>query len=157
MQKLRIILLTLLFAFILIQFIRPPKNRISSQHPANDISHIYDIPSDVQKILKNACYDCHSNNTRYPWYVNIQPIGWFMAGHIRSGKEELNFDDYGSYSSKRQRNKLKRMKEQVEEGEMPLSSYTLMHPEARLTTVQKQLVTTWIDSTLDKIEGGLAN
>ena len=80
-----------------------------------------------------------------------------MAGHIRGGKEELNFDDYGSYSSKRQRNKLKRMKEQVEEGEMPLSSYTLMHPEARLTTVQKQLVTTWIDSILNKIEGGLAN
>ncbi len=148
MRKARIILLALLIVFILIQLIRPSKNQSSQVFPA-DITHVYAIPEDAQTILKNACYDCHSNNTHYPWYVNIQPIGWFMAGHIRNGKMELNFNEYGTYSSKRQRNKLRRVKEQIEEGKMPLSSYTLMHAEARLNADQKKLITEWIDSAVN--------
>ncbi|GAA0564126.1 hypothetical protein GCM10009415_53060 [Chitinophaga japonensis] len=84
--------------------------------------------------------------------MNIQPAGWFMAGHIRDGKKELNFNEYGAYSSKRQRSKLKGMREQIMEGEMPLNSYSLMHADARLTADQKELVTKWIDTTLTSIE-----
>ena len=149
MRKVKIVLLVLLVVFALIQFIRPAKNRSTGEELTTDITRIYAIPNDVQTILKNACYDCHSNNTQYPWYVNIQPVGWFMAGHIKNGKKELNFNEYGTYSSKRQRNKLKRMKEQIEENKMPLSSYTLIHREARLTANQKEQITRWIDSTLN--------
>jgi hypothetical protein len=149
MRKLGIIFFSVLVIFVLIQFYLPSKNQSISQDFPNDITRLYTIPADIQIILRNACYDCHSNNSRYPWYVNIQPVGWFMAGHIKDGKEELNFNEYGTYSSKRQRNKLKRMKEQVMEDKMPLSSYTLMHTDARLTTNQKQLISNWIDSILN--------
>ena len=149
MRKIKIVFLILLAVFVLIQFIRPDKNQSTSQKLTTDITGIYVVPNDVQTILKNACHDCHSNNTKYPWYVNIQPVGWFMAGHIKNGKKELNFNEYGTYSSKRQRNKLKRMKEQIEENKMPLSSYTLLHREARLTANQKEQITRWIDSTLN--------
>ncbi|WP_233522446.1 heme-binding domain-containing protein [Chitinophaga silvatica] len=129
------------------QFIRPSRNQSSDQ---GSIKKTVSIPSAVSAILKNACYDCHSNNTRYPWYSNIQPIGIFMAKHIREGKQELNFDEFNTYSSKRQRNKLKRMKEQIEKDEMPLPSYTWMHSNAKLTIDQKQLINKWIDSTLHR-------
>lgn len=149
MRKIKIVLLVLLIIFVLIQFIRPTKNQSTGQELTTDIARIYVIPKDVQTILRNACYDCHSNNTQYPWYVNIEPVGWLMTDHIKKGKKELNFNEYSTYSSKRQRNKLKRMKEQIEENEMPLYSYTLMHPDARLTANQKEQVTKWIDSTLN--------
>lgn len=157
MQKVRIVLLILLIIFVSIQFIRPAKNQSTGQQPATDITRIYEVPGEVQTILKNACYDCHSNNTQYPWYVNIQPAGWWMADHVKHGRKELNFNEYGSYSLKRQRNKLKRIKEQLEENKMPLSSYTWMHREAKLTGNQKERVIKWIDSTLNANPTGAAN
>lgn len=149
MKILKYILLFLLLGFIVIQFFRPAKNQSGSGVSATDITVLYHVPGNVRTILQNACYDCHSNNTRYPWYVNIQPLGWFMAKHINEGKAELNFNNFGAYSSKRQRNKLKRMKEQVEEGEMPLASYTLMHADARLPAEQKTILVNWIDQVVD--------
>ena len=157
MRMFRIVLFSALIIFAVMQFFQPAKNRNKSQNNQDNITTLYKTPADVQTILRNACYDCHSNNTQYPWYVNIQPVSWFMAGHIKNGKKELNFNEYGTYSSKRQRNKLKRMKEQIEENKMPLSSYTLMHREARLTANQKEQVTKWIDSTLNVTETGSTN
>ncbi|WP_212003914.1 heme-binding domain-containing protein [Chitinophaga sp. HK235] len=141
----------LLGIFVVIQFFRPSKNQGSQQDATKDVAAIYPMPDSVQHILQLACYDCHSNHTRYPWYAEIQPIGWLLNKHIQGGKKELNFQEYGEYSFKRQRNKLKRMKEQIISKKMPLPSYTLLHPEARLTHVQQQAVITWIDSTLTKI------
>lgn len=100
MRVFRVILFSVLVVFVLIQFIRPARNRSSQTFP-HDITNLYAVPQDVQTILKDACYDCHSNNTRYPWYVDIQPVGWLLAKHVRDGKEELNFNEYGFYSSKR--------------------------------------------------------
>ncbi|PSL45718.1 heme-binding protein [Chitinophaga niastensis] len=151
MRKSSIVLLSLLVILVLAQFLRPARNKSSHDSP-NDIARLHPMPEDVQTMLKTACYDCHSNNTRYPWYVNIQPVGWFMASHINNGKEELNFNEYGTYSPKRQRNKLKRMKEEITKGDMPLTSYTLIHTDAKLTTTQQETITNWIDSTLNKID-----
>lgn len=150
MRRSRIILLSLLAIVVLMQFIRPSRNENNREEPANDITKVYPMPADVQKLLKVACYDCHSNNTQYPWYTNIQPVGWWMAHHVDEGKEELNFNEYASYSPKRQRNKLKRIREEVEEDEMPLGSYTIIHRDARLTAQQKDLLIKWIDSTLNR-------
>lgn len=150
MRRSRIILLSLLAVVVLMQLIRPSRNQNNREDFANDISKVYPIPADVQKLLKVACNDCHSNNTQYPWYTNIQPVGWWMAHHVNEGKEELNFNEYASYSPKRQRNKLKRIREEVEEDEMPLGSYTIIHRDARLTAQQKDLLIKWIDSTLNR-------
>lgn len=130
---------------IIMQFFPPEKN--DSPAP-NSITQVYVLPAGVQRILENACYDCHSNHTRYPWYAEVQPAGWWLAQHVRDGKEALNFDEYGAYSSKRQLNKLKRLKTQLEEGKMPLPAYTWLHPAGRLTAAQKDTVLRWVDTLL---------
>ena len=80
----------LLLAFIIIQFFRPAKNR-SDVISANDITKKYAVPADVLNILQTSCYDCHSNNTKYPWYSYIQPVAWWLDSHIKNGKRGLNF------------------------------------------------------------------
>jgi cbb3-type cytochrome oxidase cytochrome c subunit len=147
----RIILIVLLFIFIVIQFIRPGRNKHEGDN-ANDITRKYPVPADVQQVLSNSCYDCHSNNTRYPWYVNIQPVGWWLANHINDGKREINFSEFSSYSIRKQFNKLKECREQVVESNMPLSSYTLIHKDAILDTVKKSLVINWIDGIMNQMK-----
>lgn len=137
-------------AFICIQFIQPARNR-NGQVLATDITSTFTVPAKVQSILEMACYDCHSNNTRYPWYANIQPGGWWLAKHIRNGKEELNFSDFGSYSRRRLINKLRSIENSIHDGTMPLSSYTLLHKDARLTNDQKALIITWTSELKDSL------
>ena len=95
----------LLIAFIVIQFIRPTKNN-SKDLITNDITTKYTVPKEVQTILVTSCYDCHSNNTNYPWYANIQPIAWWLNDHIKEGKKELNFSAFTNYKIARQYKKL---------------------------------------------------
>lgn len=140
----------MLVVFVAIQLIRPAKN-ISKQSLPTDIVKLYNVPGNVQAVLKTACYDCHSNNTRYPWYVNIQPVGWMLARHIRNGKENLNFSEFGSYSERKQTNKLRAIVSSIREGSMPLSSYTLIHTDARLSPEDKKLIADWASKTKDSI------
>ncbi|WP_276481857.1 heme-binding domain-containing protein [Paraflavitalea pollutisoli] len=121
----------LLLILIGIQFIRPERNE-STGITANDIAQQYYIPPDIQEILQRACYDCHSKNTEYPWYTNIQPVGWWMSKHIEDGKESLNFNEFGSYTPKDQDHVMDEIIEVVGNGEMPLPSYLWMHGEAKL-------------------------
>lgn len=134
-----------------IQFIQPVRNENGSALQT-DIFKTISIPANVQLILQTACYDCHSNNTNYPWYTNIQPMGWLLANHIKEGKAELNFNDFGSYSQRRQQSKLKSIASQVKDGEMPLTSYVLMHKSARLTEEQKALIIDWALKAKDSLE-----
>jgi hypothetical protein len=139
--------ITLLLAIVLValQFIRPPKNQ--SDAPAeNDIGMVYAIPEEIHGLLKQKCYDCHSNHTRYPWYANIQPIGWWMYRHIDHGKEELNFSEFKTYSAKKAAHKLEEIIELVHEGEMPLQSYLWMHPDARVSQQEEEALAAWIRS-----------
>ena len=151
MNRVKKILLAILIVLIVIQFIQPARNK-SGQVLATDMAAMYKIPDTVQAVLKVACYDCHSNNTTYPWYTYVQPVGWMLANHIRHGKKELNFNEFGSYTARRQRSKLKAIANQVKDGEMPLNSYTLMHKDARLTREQKQLIMEWVQKTKDGLE-----
>lgn len=139
------ILIALLIIFILIQFIRPAKNK-SEGISANDISTKYTIPDSVQAILKVACYDCHSNNTRYPWYAEIQPVAWWLNNHIKDGKRELNFSEFTSYRIKKQFQRSDDINKLVKKNEMPLSSYTLIHTDAKLTDQQKLAIVAWATS-----------
>lgn len=145
------ILTILLIIFIAIQFIRPAKN-ISEGISANHISTKYAVPDSIQAILKVACYDCHSNNTRYPWYNQIQPITWWLNNHITDGKRGLNFSEFTSYRIKKQFHRLDDIDELVKKDEMPLSSYTLIHTDARLTDRQKLALYTWTARIKDSIK-----
>ncbi|HEY0054708.1 MAG TPA: heme-binding domain-containing protein [Pedobacter sp.] len=137
------ILLILLAVFALMQFFQPDRN-FSEAASTNDITKVYPVPNAVQAILKKACYDCHSNSTRYPWYTYIQPFGWMMNSHINEGKSELNFNEFGSYSARRQRSKVKAIAGSIEDGSMPLASYKLIHRDAKLNNTEKNLILNWL-------------
>src|ERR1700754_4671360 len=102
----------LLLGFIIIQFFRPAKNKAEGMSN-NDITKIYAVPANVQSILKTSCYDCHSNNTVYPWYAQVQPIAWWLNNHIQDGKKDLNFSEFKTYSIRRQYRKLEEINELV--------------------------------------------
>jgi len=150
MSRIKKILLGLLIVVIAIQFIQPARNK-NGQEIATDISKIYSLPQSVQATLKTACYDCHSNNTNYPWYTNIQPVGWMMARHIKEGKEELNFSEFGSYSERRQLSKLRSIENSIKDGSMPISSYTIIHKNARLTKEEKAQLIDWAKIIRDSL------
>jgi len=141
----------LLLGFVIIQFFRPAKNK-SEGASKNDISTLYAVPLDVQNILKTSCNDCHSNNTRYPWYSKIQPIDWWLDHHVKEGKGELNFSVFATYSPRRQYRKFEEIKEQVDTEEMPLYVYTIPHPEAVLDEPQRELLTQWASAMKDTLE-----
>lgn len=128
---------------VVLQFIRPTKN-LSETISVNDIRNHYTVPADVENILKTSCFDCHSNNTVYPWYTNIQPVGLWMQNHVNDAKEELNFSEFASYSPKRMNRKYKEIIKQVKEDEMPLFSYTLIHGYAELNQQQKDILLAWV-------------
>ena len=144
------ILLVIVIALVAIQFFRPDRN-INSQASSSDISAVVGVPDTVRVILQNACYDCHSNNTRYPWYINIQPAGWWMAGHISEAKGDLNFSEFGGYEQRRQLGKLEGIAAVVEEDIMPLRSYKLMHKNARLSQDEKNMLIDWTRQSVDNL------
>lgn len=131
---------------ILIQFIRPSKNTGKAISENSMVTTV-----EVNKVLQKSCFDCHSNNTEYPWYCSIQPIGWWTAHHVNEGKQELNFSEFNSYTLKRKLKKLKEIKEQLDENEMPLSSYTFIHSDAKLSPNDKDLLLKWVNDTKDKL------
>lgn len=150
MRWFKIIASILLFFTIAIQFIQPAQNN-NGQVLKIDIIKLVNVPKKVQGILKRSCYDCHSNKTEYPWYSKIQPGGWWLASHIKKGKEELNFSEFGSYSNRRQLSKLKSVGNQIKDSTMPLSSYILIHNNAKLDQKEKDLLLNWIQTTRDSL------
>lgn len=150
MSRIKIGLLVLLAVLIVIQFIQPARNQ-SVQASTSGIAYAVNVPESVQGILRTSCYDCHSNNTRYPWYARIQPGAWWMASHIDEGKAELNFDDFANYSSRRKLSKLKAIRGSIEDGSMPLPSYTIIHKEAVLSQTDQKVLKDWIELSLVEI------
>ena len=142
-------LIVLLAALIIIQFIHPAKN-INTVVSQKDITLLYPMPDSVHQILQKACFDCHSNNTRYPWYNNIQPVAWWLNDHITEGKKELNFSEFGSRTLVKQSKKLKKLAKEVQEGGMPLDSYTWIHRDAVLTDREKNILMTGLPAYQSK-------
>jgi hypothetical protein len=136
------ILWVLLILFIAIQFIRPARNE-STELSKNDITNFYNVPANVTGILNESCNDCHTNNTVYPWYTNIQPVGWWLQNHVNEGKRELNFSEFGAYTPRKQDHKLEELIEMVGNDAMPLNSYLWIHRSAKLSTDDKKLLIDW--------------
>jgi len=144
------IMLGLGVLLVLAQFVRPAKN-ISPTPDTADISGKFAVPPEVKRVLQNACYDCHSNRTRYPWYAEIQPMGWWLARHVKDGKAHLNFSEFATYSAKRTGDKLDEIADEVSQEAMPLPSYKWGHPKARLTAAERKLLIDWADNLHDEI------
>lgn len=141
----------LVLAIVVLQFFRPEGNA-NPVVAVNQLSSKFPVPQDVDKILKTSCYDCHSNNSVPMWYMQIQPIGMWIDHHVEEGKGEINFDEYSAYSLRRQYHKFEEIEEMLAEDEMPLTSYTVVHGEAKLTAEQKKKVTDWANSMRDTLE-----
>ncbi len=148
MKKKIILVLTTLI--IVIQFFRPAKNTSDAEH-VNTLGKAYSIPIEVKTILEKACNDCHSNNTIYPWYSNVQPIAWWLASHIKEGKQHLNFDGFLTYTPKKQDHKMDEVIEMVKEKKMPLPSYTWTHSNAKLTNEERVVLTNWASTVRKEI------
>lgn len=125
-----------------IQLIRPDFQNPASD-PAQDFKAIAKPSAELAAVLDAACYDCHSNQTRYPWYSQIAPVSWWLANHVREGREHVNFSSYGAYSAQDQAEILEESAEVVSEGEMPLKSYTWTHAAARLSDAQRRQLAEW--------------
>ena len=137
--------------FLLMQLYQPARNESYEQELTANFTKMYDVPKNVETILRTSCYDCHSNNTNYPLYSYIQPARFFMEEHIKDGKKDLNFNEFGKYSKRKQENKLEAIIKQIKSDEMPLASYTLLHKNAIVTPAQKEEVINWINKTKDSL------
>ena len=126
----------LLILLLAIQSIKIDKTT-EPVNPATDFIASTSAYAEVANTLKIACYDCHSSQPSFPWYTNIAPVSWWIKHHIDEGSHHLNFSEWETYSDKKKNHKLEECIEMVEEGEMPMTSYTLMHREAKLTDTQK--------------------
>lgn len=141
------ILLVLLLIFVVMQFFRIDKTNPPVVE-GEDFIAVAQPDAEMEKILRSACYDCHSNETNYPWYSNVAPVSWMLKDHIEEGREHLNFSKWGSFPLKKQNHKLHECAEEVEEGEMPLNSYTWTHGDASLSSAQKEKLAAWFESLM---------
>ncbi len=144
------ILAGLLLLLAAAQFVRPARNLSAGPGP-NDINVKHPLPAGVRTVLERACYDCHSNHTRYPWYAEVQPVRWWLDSHIHDGQRHLNFSEFGSYSDKKAGKKLDAIIDEVEQHTMPLKSYTWVHTDARLTPAEIKLLSDWAEGLRDEI------
>jgi hypothetical protein len=132
--------------FIVMQFIRPDRTN-PEVDSSFELEAVVEVPTPVGALLRAACYDCHSNETVWPWYAHVAPTSWLVTRHVDEGRRHLNFSDWGNYPPSRADHKLEEVIEYVENGEMPLSSYTPLHPEARLSDDDRQAIIAWARST----------
>ncbi|MAC65074.1 MAG: hypothetical protein CMC02_09885 [Flavobacteriaceae bacterium] len=150
MKILKIIAIIALVGFVGIQFIPTERNQ-SYTVPETDFMLVHNVPETIQKKLQVSCYDCHSNNTQYPWYNKIQPAAWFLEDHIKEGKAELNFNEWDSLSSRRKSSKLRSIIKQIESGEKPLDSYTLIHKDAKFSEAEAEELINFITQLKDSL------
>lgn len=149
-KVLKYLLLIVLVGLVVIQFINRPE-RVNEPVTQDDIIENLQVNADMAGLLKAACYDCHSNQPRYPWYASIAPVSWSIAEHIEHGRDELNFSRWATYSARTRDHKLEEMVEEVEVGNMPLPGYVAMHKEANLSAEQFEMLKTWVEAERAKI------
>lgn len=138
-MKIKYTLLIIILIFIGMQLI-PVEH--SNPPVANEIK----VSMDVKNVLKNSCYDCHSNESVWPWYSYVAPVSYFLADHVKDGRKHLNFSEWGNLDSAKMKKKLNEIIEEINEGEMPLSSYLLLHPEAEMTPEKIKLIVDWAEN-----------
>jgi len=150
MKIFKIIAVVLFIAFVGIQFLPKQINKSQTISEA-DFLVVNKVPANIKNKLQTSCYDCHSNNTRYPWYNKIQPVAMFLENHVKDGKKELNFSEWDSLSVRRKKNKLRSIVNQIKDDQMPLSSYIIIHTDAKFTDAEKQEMIQWMTQKKDSL------
>ena len=155
-RKLKWIFAGLVVVFALLQFTNPPRTNLPVE-PGHDLMATNPPPPQIAALLHNACYDCHSDETRWPWYSHIAPVSWLVADDVTRGRERLNFSNWPRALPERAVKRLERISEEVDYQDMPPAKYTLMHPEARLTTGQRQQLIHWADQEAAQLKPAVTN
>ena len=150
MKYVRYTLLSLLAILIILQFFRIDKTNPPVEADADFLVQ-FEASDDIAKKIKEACYDCHSHHTDFPWYTDIAPVSFWIKGHIDHARSHLNFSNWNSYDVNKAAHKLEECYEEVLEGHMPLPSYTWMHPEAKLSEKDRRNLANWFRSAMSRI------
>jgi len=147
---LRWFLILLAVVFVAIQFSRPARTN-PPVNPAHSIEANLQVSPQVAAIFDRSCNDCHSNKTVWPWYTNVAPVSWFLVNHVNEGRRDMNLSEWGSYDKDKQSHRLRDICEQVQDGEMPLSTYTPLHPKAKLSAADVQTLCDWAKAERSRI------
>jgi len=146
----------LVVAFVAIQAIRPSKTNPPVDE-ARTMKANTQMSPEVSAILDRACSDCHSSRTTWPWYSQIAPVSWYVVGDVNDGRKELSLSEWATYEPRRKARKLQEICEQIEKGEMPMKSYVLIHPTARLSDSDKQILCDWAKQERERVLGSQSN
>lgn len=144
------IVILIVVIFVLLQFFPVQKPEVLIENP-NDFLINTSVPENISTKLKSACYDCHSNESNFPWYANIAPPKWFVFKHINEGRKELNFSNWNALNKDDKVEILDDISTVLMDGEMPLKNYTLLHSEAKLTNEEKEIIINWMDELLESL------
>ncbi len=147
-KKKRLIWYVILGGFILMQAYPVNRPKVKIDNP-NDLIKNTEVSDTVVKMLRSSCYDCHSNETRYPWYASVAPVKWLVFRDIEKGRKELNFSDWNAMSSDDKADILYDISEEVMEGDMPMYIYPLMHSDAKLSKKDRKAISDWAENLAD--------
>ena len=150
MKIVKLLILVLLIAVVIIQFIPNDKPEVVLTNE-NDLIYNNQLPENIRVMLKESCYDCHSNETIYPWYSYVAPISWLVVRDIKLGRDELNFSHWESQSKIDKAKNLDKIIDEVTDENMPMPIYTIMHANAKLSDDDRQLITEWADSYAESL------
>ena len=145
------ILIALVLFLVIAQFFRIDKTNPTSDPQADFFAKVQ-TPDRFQQLIKNSCYDCHSNSTAYPWYTDVAPVSWWVKGHIKNGRKALNFSEWGTYKASKANHLLEECYEFTVETKMPLFTYTVMHPEGKLSKTDRADLANWFKAEAAKGE-----
>jgi hypothetical protein len=136
---------------LLLQLANPAHPKLQAT-PGHDVFAGSTAPPEIVTLVRNACYDCHSSETKWPWYSYVAPVSWFVVGHVNDAHEALNFSEWPHDNPQRARKKWKHVGDEVESGDMPLRSYTWMHPKSRLNAQQRDELVKWTRSEAERLD-----
>lgn len=145
------IIFLIIIILIGIQFITIDKTNPPIDSKKDFFANV-NAPPELETTIKNACYDCHSHHTKYPWYSDVAPISWLIKEHIRDGRNHLNFSIWPDYKERKKAHKIEEAIEVIKSGEMPMKGYVMLHPEAELTHERKMELTRWLGELQDSLE-----
>ncbi len=150
MKKGKVFGLIIVFLLVLIQFV-PAGLPDTIAENENDLLYNNQIPEQVAVILKTSCYDCHSNETNYPWYSYVAPVSWLVGKDIREGREELNFSEWESLSKIDKAKHLDNIIDEVSDGDMPMNIYTIIHTDAKLSSEEIEQLANWVEDYAESL------
>jgi hypothetical protein len=152
-KSLRWIGIAIVVILVALQFVRPKR-----ENPPTDQSMTLTAQSDITPVvttlIRASCFDCHSNETRWPWYSEVAPVSWLVADDVKVGRNHLNFSEWGKYAKSKRVLKLGQIYEQVSKNEMPLPKYLTMHANAKLSAADRDSITNWTEQEQDKLTNG---